>query len=247
MEISGKQRFLWISGVLVLLILVRVGMIWHSNREAEKPAPPPSRQPVSLDAYVAPPKLHAYDLASAKQGLEGKTIWVMAGGQLPYFAARGSSVDWKHEVGTLLPLDALHVIKVVKAPPAVELIKQGNVTFHKEGQPKIAAIFTHGSDQKNYAVEIGTADHDSYSFTVDDAFYLEDPHILYKHWPQQVWKAIDDHRAEKGMNELQTSLALGPGRADSDSKYGNRTMEYTRNGENVSVTFENDKAISVSE
>lgn len=241
------KRFGIISAILVLLILLRVGLIWRANHAANAVQPSPAKTSVPADAYVAPPKLHAYDLASAKQGLEGKTIWVAAGDQLDYFPARGGSVEWSHSAGKLPPLDALQVAKVVKTVAPVQFIKQGNVTFHKEGTPKLAAFFTHGSDNKLYAVEIGTVKGDSYDFIVDDAFYLEDPHQLYKHWPADVWKAIDEHRAEKGMNELQTSMALGPGRSDSGNSYGNRTMEYQRGGKTISVTFSNDKATSVSE
>ena len=247
MEVSGKQKFGIVTVILVVLIAIRVALIWHSNHEAAKPAPAPTATAVPADAYVSPPKLHAYDLASAKQGLEGKTIWVAAGDQLDYFPAQGATVNWAHPVGKLPPLDPLHILRVVKTPAPVQLIKQGNVTFHKQGTPKVAAIFTQPNDQKQYGVEIGKVDHDSYDFIVDDAFYLEDPHQLYKHWPADVWKAIDEHRAEKGMNELQTSMALGPGRSDSTSAYGNRTMQYERGGKITSVTFSKDKATSVTQ
>ncbi|GAC1651254.1 MAG: hypothetical protein NVS9B15_11380 [Acidobacteriaceae bacterium] len=248
MEVSGKQKFGIITLVLVVLILIRVGLIWKANHEAADAKPAANTAvAVPADAYVAPPKLHAYDLASAKQGLEGKTIWVAAGDQLEFYPVSGSTVDWKHAKGKLPPLDALKVQKVVKVPGGVQLIKQGNVTFHKEGTPRVAAIFTHAADAKPYGVEIGTVDHDSYSFIVDDVFYLSDPHQLYKHWTPEVWKAIDEHRAVKGMNELQTSMALGPGRSDSTSAYGNRTMQYERGGKTVSVTFASDKATSISE
>lgn len=237
-----------ITCILVLLILVRVGLIWRANHEANETKPAEARTTaVSADAYVALPKLHAYDLASAKQGLEGKTIWVAAGDQLDFYPAMGGSVDWRRSAGKLQALDALHVSKVVKTAAPVQLIKQGNVTFHKEGTPKVAAIFTHGSQAKPYGIEIGTVKGDSYDFIVDDAFYLEDPHELYKHWSPDVWKAIDEHRAEKGMNELQTAMALGPGHSDSSNSYGNRTMEYQHGGKTIAVTFSNDKATAVNQ
>ncbi len=45
----------------------------------------------------------------------------------------------------------------------------------------------------------------------DNIFFIEDPRELYKHWPADVWKAVDEHRVLPGMNELQASFALGVG------------------------------------
>ncbi len=244
METGGRRKIQIIFLVIFILLLIRVGLIWKERHDAGQVKQAPTAQPLSSDAYVVPPKLHAFDLASARQGLEGKTIWVMAGSQLQYFATHADAVAWKQPVGTLPVMDELHVRKVEQVSGPVEIVKQGDLVFHKS-QRKVIAVFTRGSDPTQYAVNIGSIADGSYSFIVDDAFFLEDPHTLYKHWPSDVWKAIGEHQATKGMNELQTSLALGPGRVISGSEYGERTMQYESNGKTVTVTFSHNHATDI--
>ncbi|HEX5435240.1 MAG TPA: hypothetical protein VFY05_13465 [Candidatus Angelobacter sp.] len=47
------------------------------------------------------------------------------------------------------------------------------------------------------------------------------------------------------MNELQAGFALGTSANVSSGDYGNRSIEYTNNGNPVKVTFENNRATSV--
>ena len=246
MEAGTRQKVQLGFLVVFILLAIRVGLIWKGRRDAATEKAAPVVQPISNDAYVVPPKLYAYDLASAKSGLEGKTIWVAAGNQINYYRVHGVAVDWKHPAGTLPPMDALQIQKVVKMDGPVELIKQGNVIFHKT-EPHVVAIYKHGNAATEYAVNIGTVSGGSYHFTVDGLFFLEDPHQLYKNWSSDVWKAIESHQPIKGMNELQTSLALGPGQAveGSGNDYGNRTLQYQSNGKTITVTFTNDHATQI--
>lgn len=249
MEASSRKKFQILFLIIVLILLARIGFIWKERRDAAvETKAAPAAQPISSDAYVVPPKLHAYDLASAKQGLEGKTIWVAAAGQIEYFPVHGNAIDWKHPIGTLPALDALHIQKVEKAEGPVELIKQGDVVFHKS-ESRIAAVFQHDNTHTNYAINIATSSDGSYHFIVDDAFFLEDPHQLYKNWSPEIWQAIADHQALKGMNELQASLALGPGKAEAGSTsgadYGNRTLQYDVQGKTFTVTFSRDRATDI--
>ena len=80
---------------------------------------------------------------------------------------------------------------------------------------------------------------------MNDLFFFADPHELYKHWPPETWQAIDNHQAKPGMNEIQVSMALGTS-ATGSGEYGNRTLEFTNNGHPVTVTFENNRAVSVT-
>jgi hypothetical protein len=245
MEAGTRQKMSLITLALVLLVLVRVGLIWKQRHEAEQIKPAAQAQSTTpKDAYVVLPKLYAYDLASAKQGLDGKTIWVAAGNRVKYYVVRGGAVDWKHAASTLSPLDTLKVVDVRKVDGPVENIKSGDVVFHKT-TPEVVAIFTRGDKPERYATRIGTVEGDSYTFVVDNTFYIEDPHQLYKHWPADIWKAIDEHRAVQGMNELQASMALGPGSSEDRSNYGNRTMQYEFGGKTYSVSFSQDRATSV--
>lgn len=248
MESATRKKFQIVFLIIFAILLIRIGLIWKERREAAEEKPGPVAAAIPNDAYVVPPKLHAYDLASAKKGLEGKTIWVAAGDQISFYPVHGGVIDWKHAAGALPPLDALQIQKIAKVDGPVELIKQGDVVFHKT-TPHIVAFFQRQQRKEppeTYAAEIGTVSGNSYRFTVDDVFFLEDPHHLYK-WPAETWQAIDQHQAVKGMNELQTSLALGPGKAveGTGNGYGDRTLQYQSGGKTVTVTFLHDRATNI--
>lgn len=247
MEASTRKKILIGFLVIILLIAVRVGLIWKERHEAEQVKPVTNKVEIPSDAYVVPPQLHAYDLASAKSGLAGKTIWVKAGNVMKYYPVRGKAVDSAHSLGVLAPLDALHITDVIEARGPSSLIKQGKITIHTNGGKQVMALFTHAGSEAEYAVPIATVEDGNYNFNVDDAFFLVDPHTLYKHWPAEIWKAIDEHTVIAGMNELQTGLALGPGKLveGSAEDYGNRTMQYELGGKTFTVTFRGDKASSV--
>ena len=100
-------------------------------------------------------------------------------------------------------------------------------------------------DGKPYAVPIGAEKGDDFKIYSDDAFFIEDPHELYKHWPPEMWKAVDAHEVKQGMSELQVSFAIGLGIPEGSGDYGWRTLHYANGGKPVTITFENDKAVVI--
>ena len=76
-------------------------------------------------------------------------------------------------------------------------------------QKKIMAVFEKADEPGTFAAAIGSNTGDDYTFTVNDIFFFEDPHELYKHWPADTWSAIDQHQAKQGMSELQAALCAG--------------------------------------
>jgi hypothetical protein len=121
-------------------------------------------------------------------------------------------------------------------------LKEGQVAVV---QKQVLAVFDMPEEQGTFAAPIGTAVGEDFNFTANDVFFFADPHQLYKHWPPDIWKAIDEHQAKVGMNELQAGFALGTSANVSSGDYGNRTVEYTNNGSPVKVTFEKNRAVSV--
>jgi len=100
-------------------------------------------------------------------------------------------------------------------------------------------------DGKPYAVQIGVHQAGDFRFYVDDMFFIQDPHELYRHWPAEVWKAIDNHQVQQGMSELQAGFAVGMGTAEGSAQYGSRTLNYPNGGKQMTVTFRNDKAVEI--
>jgi len=233
--------------VFIVLAGLRLFFIYRARHEAA-PAPKPAvaNPNFSADNYVVPTQLHAYDLKSAKEGLDGKPVWVKAGYQVYYYPYAGGRVDFKHPVGLLPPLEKLQVKDVIEtATPGAKAEEVApNVRIR---QQQVMATFHLPDDPKLYAAPIGVSKGGDYTLYINDTFFFEDPHQLYKHWPPEVWDAIDHHQAKPGMNELQTSFALGAGIAQgAGGDYGNRTLEYDNNGHPVRVTFENNRATSVN-
>ena len=85
-------------------------------------------------------------------------------------------------------------------------------------------------DGKRYAFTIGNAEDNNYQIYSDDILFIQDPHELYKHWPPDVWQAIDNHQVKPGMNELQASFAVGVGMPEGTGTSNPRIVNYHNDG-----------------
>jgi hypothetical protein len=228
----------------VVLAAARVGYIFYQRHQANQPRPAQITYPQQADDYVRPPKIYPYDLESAKKELVGKTVWVRTGNIRPYyhFNLATRTADLAHEVGVLPPLEKLEIKDVILQRAPVAPVPGQVVVVSK----KVLAVFQKSNDPGSFAVSVGTNTGDDYNFTANDAFFFADPHDLYKHWPADVWAAIDQHQAKKGMNELQVSLALGQVIGASSGDYGNRWLQYTDDGKLVKVTFAKNQVTDIA-
>jgi hypothetical protein len=231
--------------IILVLAAARAAYVFYERSDASTPAKKEPSYSTDLDNYVAPPRIQPYDLKSAQKELAGKTVWVRAGNQLPYFpynsAVHQAKLDRK--TGMLEPLEKLEIDDVIAQRGAASPQTGGSAVVQKQ----ILAVFRKPGQPEHYALAIGINSGNDFSFTVNDLLFLADPHELYKHWPPDVWKAIDQHTARKGMNELQVGFALGTSATASSGEYGNRTLEYTNNGKPVKVIFERNKAVTIEE
>ena len=100
-------------------------------------------------------------------------------------------------------------------------------------------------DGKTYAFSIGSIKGIDYKFYADDMLFIQDPHELYKHWPADVWGAIDKHQVNPGMSELQADFAIGLGIPEKSGGPGNRTVNYPNASNPLSVTYRNDEAVEI--
>jgi len=212
----------------------RAAYILYERHEAMKEdAKPKQETALKADYYVTPKKLHAYDLKSARQ-LTEQPVWVKVGYQLTYYPydRERHKTDFRHEAGTLLPLQKLAIRDVVT-----------DVSSRAPGIKQVMACFL--LDGKSYAAPIGAEKGGDFKVYTDEIFFLEDPHDLYKHWPADVWQKIDAHEVQAGMSELQASFAVGMGIPEGSGDYGSRTLHYPNGGKQLVITFENDKAVEI--
>jgi hypothetical protein len=235
MQISPelKQRLQLVMIVAILVSGARLAYILYERHESR--VEQAKRQSIALnpDYYVTPKKLYPYDLKSAHQ-LTQQPVWVKVGyayTYYPYDPAR-HRVDFSHEAGKLLPIEKLQIKDVISED-----------TPQSPGERQVMAILE--KDGKTYAFSIGSLKGADYKFYSDEMFFIEDPHELYKHWPSDIWDAIDKHQIKPGMSELQADFAVGLGIPEKSGGPGNRTVNYPNGGNAISVTYQNDKAVGI--
>jgi len=140
--------------------------------------------------------------------------------------------DFAHEAGLLLPIERLEIQDVVTGfPPGAGQRRQLMAVFQKEG--------------KSYAVPIGFEPEGEFKIYSDEMFYVEDPHDLYKHWPADIWQAIEQHQVKPGMNEMQADFAVGMGVPDAGASSEGKTVRYPNGGKPLVVTYQGGKAVEI--
>jgi hypothetical protein len=212
----------------------RAAYIVYERHEALKEEAKPKQETLlKPDYYVSSKKLRPYDLKSAWQ-LTEQPLWVKVGYQLTYYPydRERHKANFVHDAGTLPPLEKLAIQDVVT-----------DVSPQAPGVRQVLAVFS--LEAKNYAVPIGAEKGGEFKIYSDDAFFIEDPHELYKHWPADVWQKVDAHEVQAGMSELQCSFAIGLGVPESSGDYGWRSLRYANGGKALVITFENDKALVI--
>jgi hypothetical protein len=235
MQISPelKQRLQLVMVVAILVSGFRLGYILYQRHESQVELAKKQRPPLNADYYVIPKKLYPYDLKSARQ-LTQQPVWVKVGyayTYYPYDPARHHA-DFSHEAGRLLPIEKLQIEDVVSddAPQS-------------PGERQVMAVFE--KEGRNYAFPVGSIKGIDYKFYSDDMLFIQDPHELYKHWPGDVWDAIDKHQVIAGMSELQADFAIGLGIPEKSGGPGNRTVNYPDGGNPLSITYRDDKALEI--
>jgi hypothetical protein len=74
--------------------------------------------------------------------------------------------------------------------------------------------------------------------------YIQDPHELYKHWPADVWQAIEQHEVKPGMNELQADFAVGMGIPEAGG-VETKIVNYPNGGKPLRITYHDGKAVEI--
>ena len=235
MSLEWRKRVQIFLIVVMAVAAVRLFLIYQSRHE-EVPAQPVAtiKNKVGVDDYVYLKKTNAYDLESSR-GIVGKTVWVRTGNQLMYYPldASTNSPDFKHAAGVLPPLEKL-------------LIKDVGLLDDGGKYAQMMAIFQMQGSTKKFVVSVGAMRDSKYIIFIDDIFFFEDPHVLYKHWPAEFWIAVDHHEVKPGMNELQAALSLGGSALVGNGVYGNRTLQYPNVGKPVTVTFSENQATQIT-
>jgi hypothetical protein len=237
---SGKKAA--IGGTLLLLAVVgvRVGLLVHQRHVDETAvAPAATESKTDPDDLVFLKKLRP-DSMNDIRDLVGKTLWVSAGGQMDYYLYAAHKANYEKSEGVLLGADPV----VVK--DAIEQVAPKTATFRiPGGDRQVLLVFTLPKSSRPetlYAVPVGYRQDGTYTFEMDEIFFYDDPHVLYKHWGAERWAAVDAHQVTLGMSERQVEIALGQVSKSGSQAYGNRTVTFDHQGHPVDVVFEKDRA-----
>jgi hypothetical protein len=234
MQAELKKKLQIFLVIAIAIAAARAGyIVYERHQERLQDEAPKQENSLRADYYVTPKKLHPYDLKSARE-LMKQPVWVKVGyyhTYYPYDVSRRHA-DFAHEAGTLPPLQKLNIEDVV--------------TDKSPGEPGTKQVLARFAlDGKQYAVPIGVEKSQEYKIYSDDIFFIEDPHDLYKHWPTDVWVAIDQHQVRLGMSELQATCAIGMGSLEGSGDSSTRILTYPNGGKPLQITFRNDKAIEI--
>lgn len=226
-----RQKIQLVLAVAIAVAALRTGYIFYERHEANsKPVVKVAAPPLNPDYYVIPKKLYPYDLKSARQ-LTQQPVWVKEGYRYSVYPYRDHHADFSHPAGQLLPIQELHIKDVVL-----------DQTPGAPGEQQVMAVFEDGG--KSYAFSIGSLKDGNYKIYSDEMLYIQDPHELYKHWPADVWQAIDKHEVKPGMNELQADFAIGMGIPEGGSG-GAKVVNYPNGRKPLRVTYDNGKAVEI--
>jgi hypothetical protein len=225
-----------IGATAVLILAVGGEVLWlHHERNAPVAVKAPEREVMADDDLVFLKQKRPDSMKDIKE-LKGATLWVSAGGQLEYYPCVGHAAQYAKTAGTLLGAEPI----VVK--DAIEQVAPKSATFRIPGGDKqVLLVFTKPDDAKEFAVPVGYKQDGQYTFLTDEVFFYDDPHVLYKHWGPEIWKAVDSHQVILGMNERQVELALGQVSQSTSKDYGNRMVVFANMGKPMAVTFVKNK------
>jgi hypothetical protein len=235
MSEQAKKRIQMALGLALIAAAGRAGYILYQRHEdyvaAQKQQQAKNAGYSNADYYVTPKKLYPYDLKTAKQ-LTQQPVWVKEGYRYTYYSYNPAAkkVDFEHDAGLLGPIEKMEIKDVVAVPGP-------------GGKRQVVALFE--KDGKGNAVPIGFEADGQYKIYSDDMFYIEDPHVLYKHWPPEVWQAVEQHEVKPGMNELQADFAIGMGVPDASSSSEEKIVRYPNGGKPLVVTYDGGKAVDI--
>jgi len=235
MSPEAKQRLRLALTLAVVVAGLRAGYILYERHQeylaAEKQKQAKNAGYSNPDYYVAPKKLHPYDLKSANQ-ITQQPVWVKEGYRYTYYPynVAAKRTDFGHEAGLLLPIERLE-IKSVEMETAPGGRRQMMAVFEKDG--------------KSYSVPIGFESDGQYKIYSDEIFFIEDPHELYKHWAPDVWQAVEQHEVKPGMNEMQVDFAVGMGVPDTGNSSSEKTVRYPNGGKPLVIVYRDGKAVEI--
>jgi hypothetical protein len=233
-----------IGATVALLLAVGGELVWlHHRDNAPVKQKAATEESLPLDDLVYLKKMLPDSMKDMK-AMDGKTVWVSAGGQLDYYPYAEHRVEYGKSAGTLLGAQRM-ILK-----DAVEQVAPKAATFRiPGGDRQVLEVFTlpdSGEPNKEYGVPVGYRQDGQYTMYADEIFFYDDPHVLYKHWGPEMWAHVDKHEPVLGMSENQAMMALGQTITPHGDNVGDRSVTFDNSGHPVTIDFQNNKAVKIT-
>lgn len=171
--------------------------------------------------------------------LAGASVWMKNGYTMPYYPIRSGTVVFRR-AGVIPAAQRLDIKKIIKS--AVPHAEDDRITH---GARQVFAVFAFPGNSALYATPIGAIQGNDEAYFCDRLFYYDDPHAIYDNWPKDVWTAIDAHRVEPGMSELETRISVGSDVQPQGETEGNRTVIYNQAGKLWTITYVHNRATAI--
>jgi hypothetical protein len=254
MELQTRRRLQLVLLIFLALAAIRFALIYRSRHEQGSTVrQQQASSRIDPDYYVVPRRLRAYDLASVRE-LTKQPVWVKEGYKYTYYPydPGRKRANFDQEAGTLGPLEKLQVKDVIQqsAPPGEAQVFRGSqgqpIKVRPEPAQLVLALFE--EDGKEFVVPVGSVRAKNYNIYADEIFYIQDPRELYKHWPAEVWQAIEKHEVRRGMNEIQSVFAVGMGKPDpTGDDRSQKVVHYPNGGKPLVVVYRDGKAEQIKQ
>ena len=210
------NRWLIWSVIVGVVIAARLGYVLY-QRSRPFTIRQPVQKPLEKDYLVALPRFYVYDPEDA-QKLVGKAVWVKAGYQAEYFSFPDSEkAPTSTSKQRFEPMEKITVQKIIQRPSAPgNKDKEVLLVFHKQNNTFATVVGFFDSRESRYQMQL------------DDLFYLKDPHEIYAHWNQEVWRKVEAHQLEEGMTFAQVALSIGSGSLVATEAGGIQLYQFNR-------------------
>jgi hypothetical protein len=172
--------------------------------------------------------------------LVGTPVWMKNGYTMAYYPYSAGRVLFAKRVGLIPAAQRLDVKKIVKAA-----VPAGVHDGVEPGSRQAFVVFALPASSNLFATPIGYMQGNEEAYYCDLLFFYDDPHVIYAHWPKDVWAAIDAHQLKAGMSELQARMAIGQNMHPDGDKEGDRTVTYDQDGKHWTVTFVKNQATTI--
>lgn len=233
----------WQKVIIPTLITLAIGgtyllVVWKHRQNpgvvGQNAAPAASEDDVAVVRAFFPQ--HFEDL----QRFEGTSVWMKNGYTMPYFPYVAGHVEFGKRVGLIPAAQRIEIKKFIK-----ESVPAGVDDGIGHGSRQALAVFSLPGGNELFATPVGSLQGNQEAYYADLLFYYDDPHVIYAHWPKDVWTAIDAHQVKPGMSELQTRMAIGQKMHADGETEGDRTVTYDQNGRKWTITYVKNKATEI--